>query len=145
MAALEQRRSRRQALLHRQEDLEAKSVEADVDPLVEEALDVVEVVRIPCVGDLDLGEVDALLLEDLDLARAGVAGRSRVGHDRRARLQARAGDGAVDLLDVLGDAGLVGGAFEERGLDVGALDPLGDVVDEELGDHVGVARHEEGG
>ena len=35
--------------------------------------------------------------------------------------------------------GGVGGALEERGLDVGALDPPLDVVDEVLGDQVHVA------
>ena len=96
------------------------------------------------MGDLDLVEVDALLGEDLDLARRGVRGGARVGHDRHAGAKARAGDGAVDLLDVLGDAGLVGGALEERGLDVGPLDSLLDVVDEEVGDLVGVAGDERG-
>ena len=62
-----------------------------------------------------------------------------MGHDRRAGAQARARTGAVDLLDVLGDARLVGGALEEAGLDVGALDALLDVVHEQLGDRVGVA------
>ena len=44
------------------------------------------------------------------------------------------GDRAVHLLDVLGHARLVGGALQERGLDLGALDPLLDVVDEQLRD-----------
>ena len=90
-----------------------------------------------------LREIDALLLEDLDLARAGVAGRPGVGHDRRAGLDARPGGRAVDLLDVLVHARLVGGALDEGGLDVGPLDPLLDVGDEELGDLVGIAVHEE--
>ena len=48
----------------------------------------------------------------------------------------------MDLLDVLGDPGLVRGALEERGLDVRALDALLDVVNEQVGDLVGVARDE---
>ena len=39
--------------------------------------------------------------------------------------------------------GLVGGALEERGLDLGPLDPLLDVGDEQVGDRVGVAADEE--
>ena len=67
----------------------------------------------------------------------------RVGHDRRPGPHARAGDGAVHLLDVLGDAGLVRGAFQERGLDPGSLDALLDVVDEEVGHRARVAGDEE--
>ena len=88
----EQLGGRRVALLERQVEVEAVAVEADPDAVVEQALDVVEVVAVAGVGDLDLLRVDALLEEDLDLARAGVRRRSRVGHDRRAGLQARARD-----------------------------------------------------
>ena len=88
-------------------------------------------------------EVDALLDEDLDLPRAGVRRRARVGHDRRPGPQARARGRAVDLLDVLGDARLVGGALDEGGLDLGALDPFSMSCDEELGDRVRVAVDEE--
>ena len=49
---------------------------------------------------------------------------------------------AVDLLDVLGHPGLVGGALDERRLDLGALDALFDVVDEQVGDRVRVAGGE---
>ena len=97
----------------------------------------------PGVGDLDLGRVHALLEEDLDLAGGGVAGRSRVGHDRGAGADAGLGRGAVQLLDVLVDAGLVGGALDEGRLDLGALDPLLDVVDVEIGDLLGAATHQE--
>ena len=58
-------------------------------------------------------------------------------------LDARPGGRAVDLLDVLVDAWLVGRALDEGGLDLGALDALLDVGDEELGDLVGVAIEEE--
>jgi hypothetical protein len=51
----------------------------------------------------------------------------------------------VDLLDVLGHPGFVGSAFDERRLGLGALDPLLDVVDEQLRDLVRIARDEEGG
>ena len=93
--------------------------------------------------DLDLRWLDSLLEEDLDLARAGVAGGPRVGHDRRPRPDARAGGCAVDLLDVLVHSGLVGRAFDERRLDVGSLDPILDVVHEEIGDLVGISIQEE--
>ena len=49
----------------------------------------------------------------------------------------------MHLLDVLGDSRLVGGALDERRLDLGSLDALLDVVDEDLGDLVRVARDEE--
>ena len=49
----------------------------------------------------------------------------------------------MDLLDVLVDPGLVGGALDERGLDVGALDALLDVGDEHVGDLLGGAAEEE--
>ena len=88
-------------------------------------------------------QVDALGLEDLDLPRAGVAGRARVGHDRRPGPNARPRGRAVDLLDVLGDPGLVGGALDEPRLDLGPLDPALDVGDEEVGDLVGVAAGQE--
>src|SRR5207249_3893982 len=48
-------------------------------------------------------------------------------------------DGAVDLLDVLGDAGSVRGALQERRPDLGALDAFLKVRDEVLGHHVDVA------
>ncbi len=70
---------------------------------------------------------------------SGADGGHRVGHDRRARLHAGARDGAVDLLDVVGHAGGVGGALQERGLDVGALDAAFDVLDEVVGHDVDVA------
>jgi hypothetical protein len=51
--------------------------------------------------------------------------------------------GAVNLLDVLVHAGLVGGALDERRPDVRPLDPFLDVVHEELRDLVGIPVHEE--
>jgi len=50
----------------------------------------------------------------------------------------------VHLLDVRRDPGLVGGALQERGLDVRSLNPLLDVVDEEVRHCVLVAEHEVG-
>ena len=70
---LEQGEHRRVALLGRQEEVEAVAVHADPAAGVEETLDVVEVVGVAGVGDLDLGRVDALLLED----RASAPGRCR--------------------------------------------------------------------
>ncbi len=49
----------------------------------------------------------------------------------------------MHFLHVLGDARLVGGDLEKRRLDLGALDAALDVVDEDLGDLIGVARDEE--
>ena len=49
------------------------------------------------------------------------------------------GDGAVDLLDVVGDAGRVGRALQEGRADTGSLDPAFDVLDEVVGHHVDVA------
>src|SRR3954447_11492312 len=95
------------ALVEGQEHLQAVAVEADVDAGVDDALDVFGVRAVAAVGDLDLLGRDALLEEDLDLARAGLRGGPRVGHDRRPRLDGGARGGAVDLLDVLGDARLV--------------------------------------
>ena len=126
-----------------EEDRQAEAVHPDPDALVEQALDVVEVVGVAGVRDLHAREVDALLLEDLDLARPRLARRPRVGHDRRPGANARARGRAVDLLDVLGDAGLVRGALDEGGLDLGALDSLLDVGHEEVGHRVGVAQEEE--
>ena len=119
--AAQQLGGRRVALVDRQVHLEAVAVEAHVDALVDQPLDVVDVVGVAAVGDLHARQIDALLLEDLDLARARPDRRHRVGHDRGARLHARARDRAVDLLDVLGHAGGVGGALQEGRPDVGAL------------------------
>jgi hypothetical protein len=66
-----------------------------------------------------------------------------VGHDRRPGADTGPRRRAVDLLDVLGDSRLVGGALDERGLDLGALDAALDVGDEEIGNRVGVAGLEE--
>jgi hypothetical protein len=49
----------------------------------------------------------------------------------------------VHLLDVLGYPRLVGRDLDEPGLDLGVLDPLLDVADEQLGDLVGVAIEQE--
>ena len=139
VAAPQQLGGGRVALVDRQEHLEAVAVEPDVDALVDQALDVVEVVGVAAVGDLHAREVDALLLEDLHLPRPGGDGGHRVRHDRRSRLHARARDGAVDLLDVLGDARGVGGALQERRADVRPLDAAFDVLDEVVRHHVHVA------
>ena len=56
------------------------------------------------------------------LVEAGAARRPRVGHDRRTGPFARARGCAMDLLDVGGDPGLVGGGLDERRLDL-SLDP----------------------
>ena len=58
-------------------------------------------------------------------------------------LSARASDGAVDLLDVLGHPGRVRRALQEgAALDVRALDTDFDVLDEVVGHHVDVAALE---
>jgi hypothetical protein len=49
----------------------------------------------------------------------------------------------VDLIDVLRHPGLVGRALDEGRLDLGFLDALFDVVDEEVGDLVGIAGRKE--
>ena len=67
-----------------------------------------------------------------------------MSHDRSPGADARARDRAMHLLDIRRDAGLVGGALEERGLDLGPLDPLLDVVYEEVRHRVLVAEHEVG-
>ena len=77
-----------------------------------------------------------LLEEDLDLARPRPRSRARVGHHRHAGPDRGARRRAVDLLDALVDARLVGGALDERRLDVGSLDALLDVVDEQVRDVV---------
>ena len=51
-------------------------------PVLERALDVVEVVGVPGVGHLDLGRVHPLLSEDRVYPRPGAALGVRVGHDR---------------------------------------------------------------
>ena len=82
---------------------------------------------------------DALLEEDLDLARPGVeAGREWAMIGAPVRTLARAAARWTFSI-VLVDAGLVGGALDERRLDLGALDPLLDVVDEQFGHEVRVA------
>src|SRR5207302_1744757 len=98
--------------------------------------DVGDVLGVAAVGDLHTPHVHALLGEDLDLPRPRLHGGHRVGHDRRAGLQAGSRDRAVDLLDVLGDAGGVRGALQEGGADVGPLDPAFDVLDEVVSHHV---------
>ena len=145
MAAFEQRDRGRLALIEGQIHLDAVAVEPRVNALVEDALDVVGVGAVAAVGDLDLRRVDALLLEDLELSGGGVAGRAGVGHDRGAGLDAGARGRAMDLLDVLRHPRLVGGALDERRLDLGPLDPTLDVGDEEFGDLVRIAAGEEGG
>ena len=65
-----------------------------------------------------------------------------MGHDRGAGLKARAGDRPVDLLDVLGHPGGVGGALQEGGPDVRSLDPALHVLDEVVGHRVDVAVRE---
>jgi hypothetical protein len=94
------------------------------------------------VGDLDLRGVDAFLGQHLDLARPGLRRRPRVGHDRGARAQRRARGRAVDLLDVVVDPGLVGRDLDEPRARLGPLDALLDVVHEQVGHEVGVARLE---
>src|ERR671914_2856801 len=131
------------ALLGGQEDVEPVAVHADPAARIEEALDVVEIVGVAGVGDLHLRRIDALLLEDPHLLRTGAAGRARVGHDRAASLDRGARRGAVDLLDVRSDAGLVGGALDEGGLDAGALNAVLDLMDEDGGHGVLVAVEEE--
>ena len=72
VAAVEQLDRRLVAALVVEEHRQPVAVQADPHARVEQALDVVEVVGVAGVGDLDLVRVDALLEQDLDLARAGV-------------------------------------------------------------------------
>jgi hypothetical protein len=53
----------------------------------------------------------------------------------------RLGDRAQHPLDTGGDAGLVGGAFEDPGLDAGVGNALLDVADEHVGHDLGAAQH----
>ena len=112
-------------------------------PLLEQALDVGEVVAVAGVGDLDPLRRDPLLDQDLDLPRAGVRRRPRVRHHRHPGADTGAGGRAMELLDVRGDAGRVGGALDERRPRLGPLDPLLDVVDVEVGDEVLAAVEQE--
>jgi hypothetical protein len=71
-----------------------------------------------------------------DLLEAGTAGRLRVGHDRDAGALTRPRRGVMELLDVGHHAGRVAGRLQKCGLDLGPLDALFNVVDEDLGDGV---------
>jgi hypothetical protein len=73
----------------------------------------------------------SFLQKDLDLLRTGPGSGAAVGHDRGAGLEACPGCRPVDLLDVGGEAGFVGGALDESGLDSGVLDTFLDVMDKE--------------
>ena len=71
MAAAQQLGGGRIALLDRHVHLKAVAVQADVDARVDQTLDVADVVGVAAMGDLDPRGVDALVLEYLELARAG--------------------------------------------------------------------------
>ena len=70
---------------------------------------------------------DALLLESASQPGVGVGG------DRYPGANVRLGDRAQHPFDAGGDAGLVGGAFEDSRLDAGVGDALLDVADEHVG------------
>ena len=142
MAALAELDHRRVALLGRQDDVEPVAVHPDERAACEQLLDVVEVVGVAGVRELHRGQVDALLVEEVHDLQPALGRRMGVGHDRPAGLQARLGHRAQDLLDVVGDPGLVDGALQEGRLDVRALDPLLDVVHEQADQVVDVAVEE---
>jgi hypothetical protein len=86
-------------------------------------------------------EVDALLGEDPLLLQASPAGGVGVRRDRDARLAVRDRRGAQDALDVRREPRRVDRALQDRGLGpAGALDPLADVADEQLDEHVALLR-----
>ena len=122
IAALEQRQRRRLALLVRQEDLEPVAVEADVGTAFEQALDVVEVVGVAGMGDCTrAGSTPSCSKISSCRGPVSLAGRewAMIGLPVCTLARGR----PVDLLDVLGQPGLIGGALDERALDLGALDP----------------------
>ena len=143
MAAAEQLEDGRVAPLGGQEDVQPVPIHPDGDAAREEPLDVVEVVAVAGVRDLDLLRRDPLLEQDLDLSWPGVRGRARVRHHRHAGPDAGPGGRAMDLLDPLVDPGRVCCALDEGRPRLGTLDPLLDVMDEEVGEEVLVAVEQE--
>ena len=79
-----------------------------------------------------------LLLEPASQSGVGVRG------DRHPGALMRLGDRAQHPLDTRGDAGLVGGALEDAGLDAGVGDSLLDVADEHVGHDLRAAQHPAG-
>ena len=116
------------------DDVEAEAVHAEDRAGVGQLHQVVEVVAVARVPDHDLGEVHALLAEDVDDRAPGVDRALGVHGERRARLAVRSGDGPQHPLHAGGEPGAVDGALQERRLHAGAADALGEVPDEQ-GDH----------
>src|SRR5204862_5275283 len=106
------------------------------------AAQIVQVLAIAAVADDDATEVDALLREDRLLRLAGSAGRPGVGGDRHAGGLLGPGGRAQDVLDHRRDAGGVGGALDDGGLDTAGADALRDVADEQRGHRVDAVRAE---
>src|SRR5207237_3563712 len=82
-----------------------------------QAAQIVQVLAVAAMPDDDATEVDALLREDRLLRLAGSAGRPRVGGDRHAGGRLGPRGRAQDVLDHRRDAGSVGGALDDGGLD----------------------------
>ncbi len=86
------------------------------------------------------GQVHAFFFEDALLLEAAPQAGMGVGGDRHPGALMRLSDGSQHPLDAGGDAGLVGGALEDSGLDAGVGDALLDVADEHVGHDLRAAQ-----
>ncbi len=138
--ALAHRRHRVHPLLGRQEDVEAEAVHADVGAVGDQLLEIADVGGVAAVPDDDTGQVDALFGEDPLLLQSAPGGRMGVRGDRHAGLRGVPRDRPQHPLHARGDTRFVGGALEDRRLDAGVRDALGDVTDEHLGHELGAVE-----
>ena len=111
-------------LLERQDHVDAEPVHPEVGAGGDELLEVADVGAVAGVADDHPAQVDALFFEDALLLEPAAQPGVGVRGDRHPGALVRLGDRAQHPLDAGGDAGFVGGALEDAGLDAGVGDAL---------------------
>ena len=121
------------AVLERQDHVDAEPVHPEVGAGGDELLEIADVGAVAGVTDDHPAQVDAFFFEDALLFESPPQPRVGVGGDRHPGPLVRLGDRAQHSLHTGGDARFVGGALEDPGLDAGVGDALLDVADEHVG------------
>src|SRR5262245_48158323 len=122
------------AFLERQNGINPESIHSYVRAGIGQLLKVVDVRGISGMADDHTLEIDSLFAKDALLFEPPLRTGVSVSRDGNAGSAMRLSHGAQDSLDSGRDALLIGGAFEDRGLDAGVRYAVGDVSHEHF-DH----------